>query len=262
MSKKYPPPLLIKLDSYRLQAAGSSQERRTSRKKMLSDVISQLYTSGWYYDEVLEYMEKNKLFLHESTKIANHVYTRDSLHNPFGYWYTFDCIMPLQALYFATTVLGMKSLSTAGYVFTIILLNDHKRGSKSKLKQAIVTHDKEEILKNLRSLSNDCLHLEHPSDFLGLADISNFTRNQITEKINKKLNCNIRTYFEKHAFSGIKMRLWIDGHKTLVKEFRKYCKANQKRFTNLTADLDNDIFQGIKQSYNYLTSNKFAVGNK
>lgn len=236
MSKKYLPPELIELEKIKDQLTGNSQQRREVRANQLYKVISKLYIRGWYFDQVLEHFSHNNLFNSEARSIAAYIYTHDRKYNPFGYWYIFDYLLPIQVLYFTTEVIKDNSLRTAGFIFALLLLDEPKKLVKEKLESEIERTSDPNIKKMLSSFRNkqDLLYLEKPSVFLNIADIARPTRKNKLELIKRSLIPNITIYFQTYSWgSSPKTRMWISDYKGLVDAFKCYRNENRSFFKEL-----------------------------
>ncbi|MFZ1289559.1 MAG: hypothetical protein WAR79_05695 [Melioribacteraceae bacterium] len=251
MAKILCPELLYKFEKNRTNLGG--ENRKELRNKQLFKVIKQLYTVGWKYDEVINYFTDKKLFISEAKKISTYVFTQDLRYNPFGYWYTFQYEVPLFILRFAIEKIGSATLSEAGVLFALHLLNDSSniKTSKEKLAEAIGQHTKVKIIEDLTRLSEkkSIILLDRPSTLRIFSDINKETLNKAIVKINRALDTNLSIYFEPYSDIKLRSRAWITGYRKVLKHFKSYCKENKaliKEFNSSIIDITkggNDILE-------------------
>lgn len=236
MNNKQIPPILIKLESLRYQLSGDS--RKEYRYNKLLQAIKHLYTSGWYHSEVVAFFENKNLYSSEAQKIATYVFTRDMRLNPFGYWYEFNYLLPIQVLFFTSKKLKLNSVPTAGFIFTLLLFDQNKKSVNDQLTSAIESHRDNLIIEKLTSFrtKSDLIYIDSPATFLQISSNSNNTRNNVVRKINDALNIEMEIYFEHYGFGdSIKTRMWISNYAGLItqfEQFKKEIKADSKEFLN------------------------------
>lgn len=216
------------------------------RNQLLSRAIRTLYISGWKYTETLELFEGNQEYYRNARKITNYVYTRDERINLFGFWINFNFLLPLQALCFAIEELGLRSIKTSGFIFSLAVHHKIRDGVSNKLEEAMDQHSNDEIIQQLSSLDskNGLLFLENPSQFLAVAAIDKKTSKNILAKLNSMQKFKITMYSEPYNNQGtIGTRLWISGYKPLLKMFKKFRRENKERFRVFTSSLT-DVAKG------------------
>ncbi len=247
MSRKYLPPLLTNPDALRNQINRYSGSNATEKSTdALSEVINHLYTSGWYYEDVIKHFQKHKFFPIAAERIATFVYTRGEKYNPFGYWYNFPYELPLEVLQFTKSAFNTDSLSTAGFLFSLILYYQNKYNISEKLDSAIAQHNENETKQHLISLrsKNDLLLIENPSNFREIAGISKYKRIKITELINSKLSKKITFYYENYLIGTYKKKLWIYDIEELIEKFERFRQNNPKP-SDIFSKTEDSIKSGI-----------------
>ncbi len=244
MTKNSYPKLLYNFDINKENLIG--EKNREKREEFLIKVVKNLYTIGWKYHEVIAYFNIPQLFNAEIKRIANFIFTQDRRYNPFGYWHTFKFDIPLAALSFSKAKLNSTTLSEAGVIFGLYILDraNNNNSTKEKLTAAIKEHKNDEIIAELNNIKerNSVLLLEQPSTLRLFADIDKATLNKAIETININLKTELKIYYEQYDSGVTKTRAWITGHKKILKYFKAYCKTKKKvlnEFTQTIGDLTN-----------------------